>query len=257
MVGAEGGISLPRRVRRVVGAGGVTLIVILGQLSAATPDALARCDPGRASNGLTYYYDGQEEAVPNGKDAGGLSATIENYDPFVYNTSGFLDSSQQWIMETQSSLDHYVQVGWTEDYSGTRNTFVERGISSTKQFTDWYFSPYDINANIPYEIDFDPNGGTGDQYSFSADGSQLLTIYDTGLPNPNYVQDYAEIETKASQMPGGYNNTDTSSNAQVRYDGSWHSLDAPTSNPPSFAGILPSPGTNTDHYQIWDNACAT
>lgn len=241
-----------RRLCRLVAMAGISLAVIAIQLSLAVSAASARCDPSR-TNDAGVHYDGSTEVVPNGKNAGGLSATIENYDPYVFPTTGFTDDTVEWIMDTQTSLDHYVQVGPDTFADGSRYTFVERGSTVQNNYTDYYFDPYSINSLIPYEIDFSPN--SGDEYDFFANGVLIQSLYLSNFQNPNEVQLYAELQTKASQMPGGYNNTASMSDGQLRYDTSWHTLAAAINPPPSFAGITPSSGT-ADHWHIWDDACA-
>jgi hypothetical protein len=211
------------------------------------------CNPGRANDYLTYYFDGVYQYTPNGDVSGGVRADIENYSPFVYNTD--TDDSSEWSMLVDSNYD-YQQIGWEERAFSQRYTFVEWGKDNGAEgYTDEYFSSDPINSYSEYKVTFHPNT---DEYYFYDNGTQKwdqTVSYDTA---PSQAQVYDETHTKASQMPGGTGNNNYMNSGNFFYpagtSGSWHDMAATPSPAPSFAGIVPNHGT-TDSYKTWDFAC--
>lgn len=253
-----------RLVCFVIRVVGVCLVILFAQLGGGAYVANAAsggdgCNPGRTDDFLHYYYDGSYEYVPGGDNSGGVVASILNYSPWVYaepSSMGGPDASSQWVMLTNSGASRYAQVGWTEQQYGVRNTFVEWGTVGGA-FHDWYGSPYSVNSMIPYKVLFRPD--LSNNFWFYANDTELTSVDFEYLTNPSQAQLYAEIWTKASQMPGGSNNKDFLRDGQLWYpagtSGSWHTLNATIDTPPGFAEITPTPGTTADYYNIWDDAC--
>ncbi len=219
------------------------------------------CNPGRANNYLTYYFSGEYGSAPG--TYGGIQGFIDNYSPFVYGVSG--DFSTQWVMLTTTSGSQWAQVGWYEAPQNARYTLVQFNDPGHTFWTN-LDSPYPINDAIKYKVTYDPGCTGGECFRFYAGGTQLTS---SGYNwSPTAQQDFSEIHTRASQMPGGYNNVSESAGIEKYYpaggSGSWSSIAGTTETEgagsvpgPSWDQVTPANGTSgVSAYGSYDTACA-
>jgi len=204
------------------------------------------CNPHRTNDennytvGLQRYY---------GVTATGVRAQIYNYSPYVYNE--LAQETTVWVMLGNFSTGRYAQIGWWEDWNGTRNTFTEYGQNGSIPTTNWY-PPFPINAQKWYKMVFDPdvNG-----YYFYANSELYQFSTNLGI-HPDGVENYSEIHTRASQMPGGSLNSETFYGAEGRiHGGVWGDFNGYVDEQYTFTDSIPSNGEIASYLVSWDTAC--
>lgn len=229
-------------------------------------DALASgggdgCNPGRANNYLSYYFDGAHSQNVSGAP-GGVYASIKNYSPFVAGPNQGAPSNDdvsEWVMLDDGT--HYAQIGWIEFAGSVRNTFAEWTTSGTN-FTDQFSSAFPINSTQRYTVLYQP--GNTNPYVLEVNGGAYY--YVPHYFTPNDAQIFAETHTAASQIPGGTadNTTETPlvSDAHVwptaGSSSSWQNFDGATQVAgASWGRISPAPGSTANSWRTWDTACRT
>jgi hypothetical protein len=242
----------------------LALLLALTQLPALAEGGGDGCNPGRSSNYLTYYFAGAD-ANNAAASFGGIYGTIDEYSPFVYDSSAG-DTGAQWVMIDNPT--DWAQVGWIEFPGNQRYVFVE---FNDPGVTTWdnYFSPYAINSDIKFQVTYKPTCPSNTCFSFFADNSPTQLTGSKYNWTPTDAQSYSETHDQASQIPGGYDNVSTATNLHVYYNagssGSWNNMDGyDTANEGYDGGAGPSwdnvsnPGVygNTS-YSTWDSACAS
>ena len=182
-----------------------------------------------------------------------------NYSPYVSASSDF---TSQWVMLDNSN--DYAQVGWYESPGSVRNTFVQFSDPGVSGWTN-FFPPYTINSDPEYEVDYNPSCPHVGCFAFYAQGTWLTGSGHSWTPDD--AQAYAEIHDKASQIPGGYNNTSYALNLHVWYNagssGSWHSMNGRNgaytgtggAAGPSWDNVSGNGTTGNTSYSSWDSAC--
>lgn len=132
--------------------------------------------------------------------------------------------------------------------SGTR--FVEWTHDGT--FSDNYFTPEPVGSYTTYTVLY---GNTPGKFTFQEAGSDLESV--DAQFTPDEGQQYGEIQTLASQMPGGYNSNahEVFSDAHIYASGAWGLFNgAVTSGDPNY---FKHDRASNQYLQIWDSACAS
>lgn len=188
-----------------------------------------------------------------GQRVGGTYAGILNYSPWVQ--SGY--ATVAWTMvdhnQTAANCD-LAQVGWYEGAGGDRHTFIEWNGDppSCTEVLDKNYDPYSIGDNIVYQVLYDNTPG---EFTFWSNGVAIGEQSANWSNAPDDAQQFGEIKTLASQMPGGSNSDahEDISDAHIYYSGGWNNMNGTdyNANTTDF-GIYRS--DNTD-INIWDKAC--
>jgi hypothetical protein len=215
------------------------------------------CVPSRASNYLHYYFAGATRATFG--TVGGVSATIENYSPWVAPDNPE-DYTAEWVMlvdHTEGSDGTLAQIGWWESpYFAGRWTFTAWAVNN--QFSLGFFPPYPVNSDIIYTMLYKPGTNPGvDNIKFEADGKVYQTIPDVFTPMG--AQILSELHDQASQEPGDPTNPDRVTGMQIYApagSGSWQDFDGGAIADAPWQDITPSSGqTVTSAFTTRDAAC--
>jgi hypothetical protein len=250
-----------QRWRFAITAALLALLLTLFQVPARAAGGGDGCNPGRSSNYVHYYYSGTDD-ISAPSSYGGIYGNIYNYSPYVYSSSSS-DSDSQWVMLDHSGTD-WAQVGWIEFPGSVRHTFVQFNDPGVDSWTN-YFAPFTINSDPEYEVDYNPSCPHVGCFAFYANGTWLTGTGHSFTPDD--AQSAAEIHDKASQIPGGYNNTSYALNLHVYYNagasGSWHSMNGhntavdQSGNPaPSWDNVSGNGTNGNSSYSSWDSACS-
>lgn len=109
-----------RRCAKLTVLGSVAgFIAVFSTAPFAASSALAKCQPNRANDGVSYFDGWYNYAY----EADGVYSTILNYSPWVQPNS----EVSAWSMLTVAPGmgTGYAQVGWWEFAYGERHTFVQ------------------------------------------------------------------------------------------------------------------------------------
>jgi hypothetical protein len=235
---------------------GAAAILVLASLSVGMlvpGSVLAKCDPNRP-NIQQHYFDGWSN-TENQSNVGGIYSSILNYSPWVYPYDGSSVGVSAWVMLTApggSGISHYAQIGWVEYPYGSRGTFDQWTSRDGKSITGnvWY-GGYPVGQHTFYTMLYNNPPG---YFSFEANG----TLYDQPAATftPTGVQNYGEIATEASQMPGGYNSPEDFAATNWWINGrGWIALNgAPNSYNYNYWGNSKSSSTD---LTSWDWACSS
>jgi hypothetical protein len=232
-----------RRVRSLIAIGclmGVSVFVL------SPTSAFASCNPGRAYNGIVYYFDGMYSPYEVSGEATADSANIYNYaHPYVYPGNGDF----AWVMLVDESTN-YVQVGWVNDPG--RDTFTEWTIKGSLGGSDFAITPQAQGTTSWYEVDTDGSGVSTD-YCFFVNGSEVGGC--TGIIGwfAEGGQDFDEIHTIADQMPGAVDQPEVWSNSFLFDNGSQENFNGTLDNydPAIWNGHVYS----STMAQVGDAAC--
>jgi hypothetical protein len=229
------------------------------------------CVPSRASNynGNTYYFAGAVKYPST--TVGGVSATIENYSPWVAPNNS-ADATSEWVMlvdSTDGNDETYAQIGWWESpYFAGRWTFTQWSING--QFQTELFPPYPVNSDITYTMLYAPGTNPSiDNIKFEADGAEYQTIPDVFTPRGAQV--LSELHDQASQEPGDPTNLDRVTGIRIYLpagSGSWQNFDGTATTATMINGnatagqpwqvLAPANGTTgTSSFTVRDGACVT
>jgi hypothetical protein len=232
----------------------VLTIPILAVLLAARP-ALASCNPQR-TNFEDPYHDGWVRTPSSGPTS--TYAKILEYSPYVYpNTSFSPDDTVAWVMLNLGSCapGGYDQIGWYKSESGLRQTFVEYALCDGT-FTDVYGDPFTLGTYTGYRVQLDNVGGN--YVDFYAGGS----LWANNVPQyvvPDSAQQMAEVQTIASQMPGGSSNREDFQAATIDYGGTRYSFVGTLVNEwgSGVGGDFRLHKVSGQEIQVWDSVCTT
>jgi hypothetical protein len=208
------------------------------------PAAIA-CIPGRSNDGRTYF-DGwyrTASSVPGGT-MGDVHESIYELSPYVAG-----DVSAAWVMlDNMTSPPGYVQVGWIKYQAGDRHAFDE-WTDSSGNWTRSLGAAFGVGGFTPYEVLWN---GTAQRLQTYAGGAlfgshvRYFTIRE--------AENFGEIHTLASQMPGTTNQHEQLTNAYVQnLSGSQYDFSGTVSNDYNFGAA--SGGSR--RQDIWDPLCAT
>jgi hypothetical protein len=238
----------------------LALLMVLFQFPAQASGGGDGCNPGRSSNYLTYYYSGTDDASA-ASSYGGIYGNIYNYSPYVSSSSSS-DFTSQWVMLDNGN--EWAQIGWYESPGSVRHTFVQFNDPGVSEWTN-FFSPFTINSDPEYEVDYNPSCPSVGCFAFYAQGTWMTGSAHNWTPDD--AQSYSEIHDKASQIPGGYDKTSYAVGLHVWYNagssGSWHSmngLDGVSTGSggagPSWDNVSGKGTTGNSSYSSWDSACS-
>lgn len=221
---------------------------VVGVVGTAS-SALAKCEPYRANDNKSWF-DGWYRNSGRA-NVGGIEAGILNYSPWVYPNDGSGVGVSAWTMLTGSGSGlRWAQIGWVEYPYGVRHTFVQWTNSAGNNWTTHFYTAQPVGATTTYTVLY--NNTPGD-FTFEA-GSINDTEQATFTPSGS--QNFGEIATLASQMPGGYNYFEEFTNAHIYVTGiGWEPYSGTTDNYSStYFGNYQS-GSEVDG--IWDQSCST
>lgn len=221
------------------------------------------CRPGRPNNYLHYYWDGAD-SMNTGRTPGGVYASISNYAPWVAPPSS--DDVSEWVMlDQRPSSDLYVQIGWIELAGGRRYTFDEYSFGPNT-FHDNYYPPYPVNSSPRYTVSYLPRRNR--RFVTEVNGRRYDIVTKTFAPND--AQIFAEIHTRASQLPGGTRDrgkkanwvrnahvwpTAGSSKGWRNFDGSTFTTGGSKGAGTSWMGEAPAHSFGVNRWRTWDKAC--
>jgi hypothetical protein len=217
-------------------------------LGALGIDAAAACTPGRTNDGY-HYHDGwyRSSATIPGGTLGDVRATIYELSPYVA-----FDASFAYVMLfNDASPEQYVQVGWLKDVSGARHVFDEWTDNSSPPRTFRSVgAPFAVGGFTPYEVLWQPS-------------TQRLEAYAGGAFFDSHVRyftirradEFGEIHSKASQMPGGTNQHEQFTAAYVQnLNGQQYDFAGTTySSDPVFKNA----NASSRREDVWDGQCTT
>lgn len=212
-------------------------------------DADAKCWPNRADNGIRYH-DGWLRAP--GVQVVGVRSRILNYDPWV-QPGRF---STAWAMlQTNPSTHAWAQIGWVEYAYDERYTLIQYTTGPNQgQHMTWFLSPQPEGQLTYYQVERNIAG----QWDFRLNGYAVL------LPNPvshfvpNMGSIAGEINSLASQMPGGYSNYNYEwlDSSQLEFGGAWQPFHGELYITPGGATHFGNYVLNSDYtIGIYDKKC--
>jgi len=227
------------------------------------------CDPQRSPS-ITLYDTGGVYSVGS-YGLGGVQANIDNYSPWVYNTSGAYAEQYIDLDDINSPTGNFdeVDLGWEELPGTIRHSFIA---FKTDGNLDWFWTgpSYEINSHPLYKIDFDPKC---EGYCFRMYINGVLenhAVYDW---TPTETVAVSEINNTATQLPGGVGNSScigcdpNNPNATILMyqpagSGSWNDDGVTTykyvgnGGTPSWDNVYPPVGQDEPTTATWDGACA-
>jgi hypothetical protein len=205
--------------------------------------AAAKCQPppSRGDDGK-FYQDGWTR--PNAGAVGGVYANILNYSPWVQPGR---PQTTDWTMVYQQFSTNHAQLGWWEDAGGARHTYLEWTHDGT--YSQHFKDPYATGSYTYYDTEDHPNGSS---FVFYTAGSFWESQTAQWAPDSGAAA--GEVWTSASQMPGGYNNPETSNDAHI-YLGSWQSFSGSKLN--DNGAWYGNTITQPYNVAIWDVWCSS
>lgn len=231
--------SFNRRAKLGVLACAAALIGPLFAAPFAATSALAKCQPNRTDNGVTYFDGWYNDAA----EVDGVYSTILNYSPWVQPSS----TVAAWSMLTQAGGGEYAQVGWLEFAYGTRYTFAQWTVGSGGYQTK-FWSPESTGSYTTYVVDWTHSADT---FTFQLNGNSIDTEVSDFFPQEAQVM--GEIQTLADQMPGGGNDSEDFSNT-AWYVGGWGWFNGSPYD--SNGGYFNFAKYSVSDFQINDQACS-
>jgi len=229
----------------------LVLATLFLESSGSVDPVYAQCNPNRP-NDLFPYHSGWQR-YPGGTAVGGVYAQILNYDAYV--AYSFFEEG----VVTRVSLDAsglWAQIGWLDLSTGSRRTYTEwvdlQGFVHVNHFSAPP-EPQPVGTYGYYTVLYN-NYAPGYITMYSAGRlTQILRPVDFGGWLPVYASVFAKTNTRASQMPGGYNAPQFMKNTDIWYDGSWKPFSGTMSvGDPSIHGGLPF---GPRAVYVWDKAC--
>lgn len=227
--------------------------------------AYAKCTSTPMYNGSprpdnnVYYQTGRSVLA----STSGTKADILNYSPWVQpNGAGETHVGVAWVMvdsNSQGTNPGWAQAGWWEVPGGSRWTFTQTydpvTMPGPSHMYTGFFSPQPVGSYTNYKV----------VQAYSS--NQLFVYYyvNSGFIEQEPVQfgvyrstADSEINTLASQMPGGYSSNsvhEVFSNANVLVNGTWQAMGGSNVNyNPTYFGVT---STSSTYHMTWDKACAT
>lgn len=209
--------------------------------------AFAKCQPSGRPVDSTHHWTGSRN-FPN-TTVIAVRSQIYNYSPWVqpgYDSVGY-------VMLRTADGTKYGQDGWEEYSGGSRYTFAEwdNGYGWTKQER----SPDATGTYSYYEVDW--TGGTNPWFLFVIDGSQWFGQPLSPAWTPNAAEIMGEVQSSASQMPGGYSTHEQFLNRNINFGAGWQSFGGDDYNSDSSAHPNWYATNWVDAWtdKVWDQAC--
>jgi len=172
-------------------------LALLGIVAALNPASgevsLAKCQPGRPDT-TGIWLDGWYRD-PNGTPTG-VYSNIKNYSPWVYPNR----FSAAWVMLERPAIDAWAQIGWIEKANNWRRTFVQVFNWQAGQNYTRYEPARPVDTYTYYTVYFYQYLGI---FRFVYGGTDWPDqVPATFVPTRGSI--FGEIDSLASQMPGGY-----------------------------------------------------
>ena len=201
--------------------------------------------PARGTNNGQVYFAGWER-TPGGNVGGGYS-NILNYSSWVQPGS----RTVAWVgLSKDPSTAEWAQVGWHEYPGDVRNTFVQWTVGPGQYITPHLPAAEPVNAYTYYTVLWNYEPG---KFTFYAAGRRLEGVNASFTPNQG--ENFGEIKTLASQMPGGYSNPEYFSDTHVWYANAWRNFDGSVFI--THFGYHSAVRIGTTDLGIHDKACPT
>ncbi len=217
----------------------LALVLALSVVAISPSLAVAKCQPGRANNGQSYFAGGNRIQT----NIKGVTSQILNYSPWVQPGS----EVSAWVMLTLSS-DHrwWSQIGWYEEANDNRHTFTQYTDSPNHWWTDFWWPPEPVNTYTTYKVAI-----SGTSFIFYVNGVIKKSAF--AAFTPNEAQDFGELHTLASQMPGAALNLEWFKSMQILSAGTWSNFSPTvwTTNNTYFTATW----VNSAAIYIRDKAC--
>lgn len=232
------GRDLVTAIRRMV------LAILLASLltGASVTATFAKCNPGRANDGI-HYWDGGVETP--GSVVGGVYSDLYTYSPWV--NYGF---SYAWVMlDNRSQNNQWVQVGNYEAPGNVRWDLVQYATPYLGP-VNVYFNPQTIGTYVYQKVLYNQSTNV---FSVQIAGSTVWTTNQITSWQPNEAQVDAEITTLDDQMMGAINNKQVFSNNNIYYSGSWRTYQPSSLGPTANYFYLTGNGAS---FNVWDGACS-
>lgn len=158
-------------------------------------------------------------------------------------------------MLTRTDHSRWAQIGWWEWASDYRKTFVQYTYNDTVYTHEYTPEPSGSGQFSTYATLYDPgvypNPPT---WTFQVNGVTKKSVQSLQW-TPNEGQISGEIQSRATQMPGGTNSRQLFTYMQILYSGVWYDFGGTGFNTqPAYFGQthnLPTVG------EIWDKACSS
>jgi hypothetical protein len=212
-------------------------------------DSAAACTPGRSNDGF-HYTDGwyrNISTIPGGT-IGDVRASIYELSPYVA-----YDASFAWVMITNAvNPAQYVQIGWMKTSSGSRYVFDEAtDNSSPPKFVRTTNPAFGLGGFTPYEVLWQPSTQRLETYAGGALVGRHIRYF-----TMREGQEFGEIHSKASQMPGGSNQHEQFTGAYVQnLNGSQYDFSGTVSS--SDDSLFRNANGSSTREDIWDSACTS
>ncbi len=214
------------------------LIATAALTSLASHPVLAKCQPNR-TNDERAYFDGWQRSPA---EPGGVYSKIFNYSPWVQPGRSVV----AWTMLNRFTTQ-WAQVGWWEYAFDDRYTFTQTTLPAVSTH---FFLPEPVGAYTYYTTLYNNPPGS---FSYQVNGSTI----DVQPANfvPLSAQIYGELNTFASQMPGGYalGAAEDFFDSHIWFSGAWQPFDGVDTNDDltQFGNVKIS----TLDLSIWDLTC--
>lgn len=235
---------------RIITAGLLSSVLVLVSAILSTGGAQASCAPAGATPGAGHWFDGwYADAFGT---INGVRAKIENYQPYV--TPGTVGTTA-WVMLTRPNANLWAQVGYLEQASGLRNTFLQVHRASGS-YTTRTTDPAQPIGSIPYYTVL---------YS-AVPGYFTFEVAGAAFPWSGYIatadfvptegQIYGELQDRRNQMPGSQSNDVSMFQANMLVGGVWSAFNGFAQSWDSVSWPYDGPYSGVDLY-IWDQRCVS
>jgi hypothetical protein len=234
------------RVALVVAAVVVPWAVTASPVVPATP-ALAKCQPGRTNDGVTYKDGWQTGSI--GLTIAGIRSDIYNYSPWVQTGT---DGVTGWVMLQDDSLD-WAQIGWEEKPAGARCDFYQYGLGGIVKSGACWSPGESVGSVHTYQVLYNNTPG---QFTYFRDGTQYAQTSADFIPTDGVIA--GETKTLASQMPGSVSVNESFQTSYYYAGGGWNAFNGATflqPNNTTSQGAFGNVISNWYEAQIWDKAC--
>lgn len=214
--------------------------------------ASAKCWPNRVNNQVGYHNGWY---TWNGSAWGGIYGQIFEYSPWVQPDPLAQFWSSAWVMlNWPSGAGSWAQIGWVEFQGDDRRMFSQVLLVNGDGLTR-YGDPQPLGTYPYYSVLYNNVPG---YFTFFVNGFEIVDWRHYSDFVPTYATISGEINTLATQMPGGYNTSEGFFDVNV-WQGQWWPYDFfhprvfPVNDNPSEFGQLAV--SQTQAY-IWDWRCS-
>ncbi len=251
--------------------GALAAIPVVGHVVA--PDAAAECNPQnpdintgyeRGDNNIHYFAGWVRDFGTN--TVGGTRASVRNPDVWVH--SGSFSTGFAMLAKPPPVGERYgwwAQLGWIERPGNVRETFLQYSHADRTWETvepDTLPRP-SLDEGPLYEVEYFPASGPSlPRFEFRMNGGRVGPVVNAEF-TPTQAQQFGEIESLATQMPGGTQSHVYIRLAEVRtLSGAYKAF-----NPTYYGAFIEGSGSADQYFgtqmisdkeiQIWDKSCYT